>query len=366
MSEVFGNHRQRGTLRFLSYHALYQETRHRFVIYAGSVKDGERFLGLHDGQVDFDSAAMTADVATRHRRRKVAPVSGYASTFAVDNALGRHSSRCRRALVSGLMATVLVAAGGCGAVAPRVNDLRQGEVGWVTYPSSIERIDLRGELRLPGDSAAKLPAMVIVHGSGGLDQRNDNWAAFLRKEGFATFQFDYFGPRGVTSQSRVQPIPTFDAYDALRLLATHPRIDAARIGIIGFSRGGDLVLSAVSTPANLAGPHHFAAHVALYPACWLHRLNAPEGSGSPVLILSGTSDEIAPPLACEGLVDNGRAAGRDATLITYEGAHHAWDSGYTGTRYQPSIGRSYSIVADSEITERSHKDVLAFLRRVMK
>jgi hypothetical protein len=61
VSAVFGNHRQRGTLRFLSYHAFYQERRPGFVIYAGSLKDGERFLGLHDGQVDFGAATMFAD-----------------------------------------------------------------------------------------------------------------------------------------------------------------------------------------------------------------------------------------------------------------------------------------------------------------
>jgi hypothetical protein len=35
------------------------------VIYAGSLKDGERFLGLYDGQVDFDPAALPADEAAR-------------------------------------------------------------------------------------------------------------------------------------------------------------------------------------------------------------------------------------------------------------------------------------------------------------
>jgi hypothetical protein len=64
-SSVFGHHRQRGTLRVLSYHALDQETRLGFVIYAGSVKDGGRFLGLHDGHVNFDPTTMSADEAAR-------------------------------------------------------------------------------------------------------------------------------------------------------------------------------------------------------------------------------------------------------------------------------------------------------------
>jgi hypothetical protein len=64
-SSVFGHHRRRGTLRDLSYHALDQETRLGFVIYAGSVKDSERFLGVHDGRLNFDAPAMSANEAAR-------------------------------------------------------------------------------------------------------------------------------------------------------------------------------------------------------------------------------------------------------------------------------------------------------------
>lgn len=65
MSADFGNHRHRGTLRFLVYHALYQWTRSGFVNCVGSVKDGERFLGLHEVQIAFDPATMSADEAAR-------------------------------------------------------------------------------------------------------------------------------------------------------------------------------------------------------------------------------------------------------------------------------------------------------------
>ena len=81
--------------------------------------------------------------------------------------------------------------------------------------------------------------MVIAHGSGGiLAGREDAWAARLNGLGIATFVVDSFAPRGLSStardQSRLSTMANLaDALAALRLLATHPRIDPARIGVMG-------------------------------------------------------------------------------------------------------------------------------------
>ena len=78
--------------------------------------------------------------------------------------------------------------------------------------------------------------MIILHASGGLDARNGRWSRLLQQQGYATFQLDYFGPRGVTADSRKQPTPVRDVAEALRLLASHPRVDPKRVAVIGFSR----------------------------------------------------------------------------------------------------------------------------------
>ena len=92
--------------------------------------------------------------------------------------------------------------------------------------------------------------MVLVHGSGGIYSAElDFWPKQFNAAGIAVFTLDMFGPRGVQStfedQSQVPfPADVADTFAALRLLATHPRIEAQRIAIMGFSRGGIAVLRA--------------------------------------------------------------------------------------------------------------------------
>lgn len=266
-------------------------------------------------------------------------------------------------LIKGSVATVLVLSG-CALSGQKVTDLSGGQVGWVSYPSTWEKIELRGELILPAKIGGKVPAMIIAHASGGLNAQNSRWAAYLREHGIASFQLDYFGPRFVSRNSLSQLTPTYDVYDTLRLLATHPRIDATRIGVIGFSRGADMALGAANANASYTGGHRFAAHVALYPGCGVASI-VQGGSGAPVLVLIGSLDDLSSPKSCKRLVENAREVGRDATLIVYEGAHHAWDGDFNGVWFHPAAKRSYRMYSNPTVTEQSRKDVLAFLRKAL-
>ena len=100
-----------------------------------------------------------------------------------------------------------------------------------------------GHLFLP-QSSGKVPAVLLMHGSGGIySAMLDYWPKLLNAQNIAVFSLDRFGPRGVKSTAEDQSQIPFaadvaDAFAALRLLASHPRIDAKRIAIMGFSRGG--------------------------------------------------------------------------------------------------------------------------------
>jgi dienelactone hydrolase len=132
-----------------------------------------------------------------------------------------------------------------------------------------------GDLELPQGHVGRSAAVVLVHGSGGVSTREDRWAEVLRQAGAATFLIDSFTGRGIAftaedqSQLATQAM-IGDAYRALELLATHPRIDPTRIAVMGFSKGGAVALySAVTRFQRMHGPAgvRFAQHIPFYPPC---------------------------------------------------------------------------------------------------
>ena len=89
-----------------------------------------------------------------------------------------------------------------------------------------------GNPRIPPGTAT-FPAVVLAHGCNGIGTLEFGRAWVLREWGYATFVLDSFRGRGLlevctNAQTLIgtQRIP--DAYGALRILVTHPRIDARR------------------------------------------------------------------------------------------------------------------------------------------
>ncbi|HKA41105.1 MAG TPA: hypothetical protein VKF40_03855 [Burkholderiales bacterium] len=95
-------------------------------------------------------------------------------------------------------------------------------------------VTIGGELRLPRGATEKFPVVILMHGSGGVSAATDRWAQELNAVGIAAFILDSFTGRGIintnTDQSQLDSIAMMhDAYAALGKLATHPRVDPARI-----------------------------------------------------------------------------------------------------------------------------------------
>ena len=60
-------------------------------------------------------------------------------------------------------------------------------------------VTLAGELRLPRPGKDRLPAVVLIHGSGGVGGNVLDWEQYLNAMGFATFILDSFTGRGIVN-----------------------------------------------------------------------------------------------------------------------------------------------------------------------
>ena len=110
-------------------------------------------------------------------------------------------------------------------------------------------VTIAGVLRVPRLGTDRLPAVILVHGSGGIGGNVDRWSQELNSIGLATFVTDSFTARGIQSTSANQVLlgrlnMILDSYRALGVLAAHPRIDPGKIVLMGFSRGGQATLYA--------------------------------------------------------------------------------------------------------------------------
>lgn len=194
---------------------------------------------------------------------------------------------------------------------------------------------LAGELRLPrGPATARVPAVVLVHGSGGISGSTDLWARQLNEAGVAAFILDSFAGRGITSTVTDQDLLSslammVDAYKALDLLAAHPRIRADRIAVMGFSKGAvAAVYSASSRFRGLYGSaqNRFAAHIGLYTPCNVRYEGDAQVAAVPIRLHHGVVDDYVPVAPCRDHVERLRAAGADATLTEYANGQHSFDN----------------------------------------
>jgi dienelactone hydrolase len=193
---------------------------------------------------------------------------------------------------------------------------------------------IAGELRIPKAGTDKLPAIIMVHGSGGLSASPDHWARELNSIGIAVFILDSFAGRGivstVTDQSQLDHLAmAVDAYRALGVLAAHPRIDPARVAVIGFSKGAvAAVYSANQRFRTLLGPANaeFAAHIGLYTPCNVAYRDDDKVTSKPIRLHHGIPDDWVSIEPCRAYVGRLKQAGADVTLAEYPDSYHAYDN----------------------------------------
>ena len=93
----------------------------------------------------------------------------------------------------------------------------------------------------PPQGGGKRAGILLLGGSeGGLSPGVGRMAKALQAKGFAVLQVSYFAAPGLPAKLEFVPLETFDR--ALEWLKAQPEVDAARVGIVGGSKGAEAAL----------------------------------------------------------------------------------------------------------------------------
>jgi dienelactone hydrolase len=193
-------------------------------------------------------------------------------------------------------------------------------------------------------------------------------------------EIDYMQGKGMPASPR-HNLP--HAYQTLRYLAGHPRIDPMRVGIMGFSWGGIITVLTSSeelTRQYTGGKLRFAAHLGIYPLCWTHHTVLAgtaksfkpsvyeRVTGRPVHILAGDKDDFDDPDSCQKfLAELPAQVRRHFSLTVYPGATFGWDSRFSSATYDIGArkrkGGMVNVIADPIVANQSREFAVAFFRK---
>ena len=237
-----------------------------------------------------------------------------------------------------------------GPHAPATATARQASVQF-----SGANVTLTGELFLPAprDQNTRYPAIVLLHGCGGmytergqLTGRHRDWAQRFAAWGFVALLVDSLGPRGFGPLCELKDRPihpwqerTLDAYAALEYLVARADVDRKNVFVMGWSHGGSTVTGVVraDAPGQRADGIRFKAAIAYYPGCERPLRAKSYHPTVPLLIQHGQVDDWTPAAPCVELATKMQQTGLPVETILYPEAHHGFDAPNSPVRFRSNV-----------------------------
>jgi len=195
-------------------------------------------------------------------------------------------------------------------------------------------VALKGHLYLP-KGEGPFSVVVLQHGTGSVEnskpwinkiipELNINQLGVFVADSYSMRKAGMNNVENLSFSSRV-----LDGFQILNALSKHPKVDAKRIGIQGYSYGGMVAFFTSYQELNdhLAPGLKYAAHMPVYPGCDLI-IRHMKHTGSPVEMVVAELDDYAPAKDC---IEYAPTIG---TLNIYEGAHHGFINGRAVKRLQ--------------------------------
>jgi dienelactone hydrolase len=224
-------------------------------------------------------------------------------------------------------------------------------------PIACERTEVFGLLfAKPGQTRAVL----ISHGSQGVDSRMYDYVDALQREGIAAFVLDHWTPRGIgTTHDDYRAASlrggnefnmNFDSHLAAELLRAR---GFEKVGSIGESQGGGAAImlqkkgfhAVIERNVQRLYQRPFRvrpldAVVSLYPPCFVRNAKVDAFVATPFLFITGEVDDETPSRYCERYVPWMNERGGNARIIVLEGEGHSFDAPYR--RQRNAFGPQYA------------------------
>ncbi|MGA3262438.1 MAG: dienelactone hydrolase family protein [Terracidiphilus sp.] len=230
-----------------------------------------------------------------------------------------------------------------------------------------------GTLFLPENASSPVPAIVLVHGTMGIDKRSLLYRQAILGAGIAIFEVDF--KSGIYRSTTDRPDPDVFlplAFAALKELRKLPTIDPSRIGIMGFSLGGQIALRTAMESNQkqwMGDDQGFIAFATFYPVCkaFIKDLDK-SGSkltGGPIIVFYGTNDSYGEGTTVPKLKKL-LAKRYNFQLITveYPGATHGFNLNVPNMSFPDPAANGFRahISWNPEAANDSITKVVAFLR----
>jgi dienelactone hydrolase len=230
----------------------------------------------------------------------------------------------------------------------------------VNFASLDGATNLTAYLSRPEGDAPR-PALVLMHGCSGLVNSKGRimglyraWMRALVVQGYSVLAVDSATPRGFGQTCSAGPARLTmwrdrpkDAYAALQYLQAQPFVQGDRVGLMGWSQGGGVVLLSINDKSigrPVALSHEFRTAVSFYPGACSDKLQSkpftqvePQSwtTEVPLLVLSGEADTWTPFPPCEAFIAGAKARGNPVEVKSYPQALHAFDAPNLARRELP-------------------------------
>ncbi|EDM78673.1 dienelactone hydrolase family protein [Plesiocystis pacifica SIR-1] len=187
---------------------------------------------------------------------------------------------------------------------------------------TVELAGTRAYLSLPEGASGPVPALVVIHEWWGLNDHIRHWTDRLAADGYAALAVDLYGGEVATTpdeamaiMKRVDPEAAAATLQAAHaFLASDPRIQATRRGVIGWCFGGGWSLRHAIATSDLDAAVIYYGRTTEDPA-ELGQIQAP------LLGVFANEDRSIPPEVVDGFAAALESAGKSIELHRYDAEH---------------------------------------------